>query len=123
MEDLGVLQLAGVDSVGINLVRTSKRYVPIELAIELAAHAKSLSLTTVAVVMDPTGDELHQIVRNLALDFIQLHGHELPTIASFCNGVSILKAVGWSGLDEQESISAAVDGRLRRESNSASRRK
>ncbi len=99
-----VLQLAGVDSVGINLVRTSKRYVPIELAIELAAHAKSLSLTTVAVVMDPTGDELHQIVRNLALDFIQLHGHELPTIASFCNGVSILKAVGWSGLDEQESI-------------------
>lgn len=104
IEDLGLLQSAGVDSVGINLVRTSKRFVPIELANELAAHAKSLGLTRVAVVMDPTGDELLQIVRNVALDFMQLHGHEPPAIASCCEGVPILKAVAWSGLDEQENL-------------------
>lgn len=104
IEDLGLLQSAGVDSVGINLVRSSKRFVPIELAIELAAHAKTLGLTTVAVVMDPTGDELLQIVRNLALGFVQLHGHEPPTIANFCEGVPVLKAVAWSGLDEQENL-------------------
>lgn len=104
VEDLDFLQSAGVDSVGINLVPSSKRFVPIELANELTARAKSLGLTTVAVVMDPTGDELNQILRNLTFDFIQLHGQESPTIARFCAGVPILKAVAWSGLAEQENL-------------------
>lgn len=104
IEDLVLLQNAGIDSVGINLVPNSKRFVPIELAIELACHAKTLGLTTVAVVMDPTGDELNNLVRNLSVDFIQLHGHEPPTIAICCEGIPIVKAVAWSGLEEQENL-------------------
>lgn len=102
--DLKHLADFGVDTVGINLVSTSKRYVKLHTAVDLAKAARDLDLSTVAVVMNPLDTELAQICDRFDWDFIQLHGAELPLLAKHCGGRSIIKAVGWSGLEEQQQL-------------------
>ncbi len=102
--DLEALAQLGVDTVGINLVSTSKRFVPLNKAVELALAAKKLRLTTVAVVMNPIPEKLTQICTAVDWDFVQLHGEEAPLLAMQCRGISIIKAVAWNGLAEQEQL-------------------
>jgi phosphoribosylanthranilate isomerase len=102
--DLRWLADSGVDTIGINLVSTSKRYVSLSRGIELARVARELNLQTVAVVMNPAVEELHRVCTQYPWDFVQLHGQELPMLANHCCGVSIIKAVAWNGMDEQQQL-------------------
>lgn len=96
--DLEYLAESGVDTVGINLVASSKRFVADGQAIELAIHARRLGLRTAAVLMNPTAQRLAEVTSLEDWDFIQLHGSEEPEIVDLCRDIPIIKALSCSGL-------------------------
>jgi phosphoribosylanthranilate isomerase len=99
--DLELLVRAGVDAVGLNLVPSSKRRLSLEAAIQLAARARQLGISCVAVLMDPELDFLEQVVGANVWDFLQLHGGEQPELSERCGGIPIIKAISWSGRAEE----------------------
>lgn len=68
---------AGADALGINLWPKSKRYIPLdEAAIWLPALRDQIVL--VAVVVNPSADQLDAILESHLFHAIQLHGDETP---------------------------------------------
>lgn len=105
--DLELLASAGVDSVGLNFVPSSPRYVNPARAAELSARAAELGLLRVAVVMDLSAHDLHTLLSQVDVDWVQLHGSEPPEIATACNGLPILKVTSWTGrADELERVTS-----------------
>lgn len=104
LSDLETLAAAGVGAVGLNLVPTSRRSVPLAQAALLAARAQQLNICSVAVLRDPTPDTLQQVVRAHDWDYLQLHGREHPGLVEHCRETPIVKAVSWSGRSEEENL-------------------
>lgn len=104
LADLDVLASAGVDAVGINFVPRSLRYVEPARAVELSARAAELGLTRVAVVMDLSPGELHQLLAHVDVDWVQLHGSEPPAIADVCGDLPILKVTSWTGRPQESEL-------------------
>lgn len=78
------LQL-GVDHLGFNFVRTSHRFVDLDRARHLAERAGG-SCQLVGVFMNQTREAILQVLENVPLDAIQLHGFETP---EFCASLPI----------------------------------
>jgi phosphoribosylanthranilate isomerase len=68
---------AGATHVGFMFFEKSPRHVTLEKA-RLLAPTVPMSLTTVAVLVDPTDAELLENVRAIEAEAIQLHGSETP---------------------------------------------
>lgn len=66
---------AGVDALGINLVPTSRRYVPLDVAKDLCDYARE-AIELVLVVADLPESRLREIATYLNPTHIQLHGRE-----------------------------------------------
>ncbi len=118
LADLEVLAGAGVDSVGINLVPKSRRYVETARAVELSGRAAELGLLRVAVVMNPSAAELSKLLSEVEVDWVQLHGVEPPAIAAACGELPILKVTSWTGRPQEADLvrawfRSARTGRLR----------
>ncbi len=88
----------------------------VEVAQQLANESRGHSLKTIAVVMDASEAELQQIVDEVAPDYLQLHGKELPQQVSkeATRDTPIIKAVSWSGRGEERELARiwASDDRL-----------
>lgn len=67
--------LAGADFLGFVFFEKSCRYISYEQARELKKHVPE-HVKTVAVTVDPTDDEIKEIMSSLNPDYIQLHGTE-----------------------------------------------
>ncbi|MEO8269326.1 MAG: phosphoribosylanthranilate isomerase [Aureliella sp.] len=104
LADLDLLVSAGVDSVGINFVPRSPRYLEPARAGELCARAAELGLFRVAVVMDLPATNLRELLSQIDVDCVQLHGREPPAIASACGGLPILKVTSWTGRPEESQL-------------------
>lgn len=102
--DLEVLAESGVDSVGLNFVAHSPRYVEPTRAAELVSRAQELGLMCVAVVMNLPASQLAHLLDQVAVDWVQLHGVEQPEIATACGGRPILKVTSWSGRAEESEL-------------------
>ncbi len=118
LADLDVLASAGVDSVGINFVPSSSRCVEPAQAVKLSARAAELGLLRIAVVMNFSAGQLHELLGRVEVDWVQLHGIEPPAIADACGGLPILKVTSWTGRrQESELVNAwsrsASTGQLR----------
>ncbi len=118
--DLTWMAAAGVDAVGLNFVRTSVRSLKLDQGRELLKQAKQAGLTTVAVLMNPTTDDLRKFAETMPVDFIQLHGEEDPSILDQTPELAVIKAVAWSGRREEKQLArrwiesqAAARGQLR----------
>ena len=107
LEDLEVLAGAGVDSVGFNFVARSPRCIDTARATTLCARAAELGLSRVAVVMDLNAAQLEQLLDSVDVDFVQLHGSELPELLHACRGKDVIKAISWSGREEEVALAAA----------------
>lgn len=68
---------AGADAVGFNFWRPGKRYVPPEMAAQIAA-ALPPEIWRVGVFVDESSDVVRQIARQVPLSAVQLHGAESP---------------------------------------------
>lgn len=97
----------GVDHLGFNFVRSSKRYVLPEKAKLLADRAQG-RCQLVGVFMDQTRDEILEILRSVPLDAVQLHGNESP---EFCRSMPVpVWKVFAVGLGWDSSAPAAYPG-------------
>ncbi|MEZ6078362.1 MAG: phosphoribosylanthranilate isomerase [Pirellulaceae bacterium] len=104
LADLDILVNAGVDSIGINFVPSSPRYVEPACAVELSARAAELGLLRVAVVMDLSAAKLRKLLTEVEVDWVQLHGSEPPALADACGGLPILKVTSWTGRPQESEL-------------------
>ena len=70
--------------------------------------AAPLGLAKVALVVDPTDNDLDYLTSQLPIDILQLHGHESPSRVAQIRtrtGLPIMKAIGISDAQDLEQIS------------------
>ena len=112
-EDLVMLAREGVNMVGLNFVPTSPRCLHFDQGQRLAEQAHKLGIAVVSVVRNAAASDLAQLLRSVKVDFLQLHGDELPgMLAAVADEVSgplppIIRALSWSGRKEEEHLATA----------------
>jgi phosphoribosylanthranilate isomerase len=91
MEDTAVAAHLGVDAVGLVFYPKSPRYVNVEQAHALAASLPAF-VTVTALFLDPSAEEVRQVLESVRVELLQFHGGE-P--AEFCRSFNrpYIKAV------------------------------
>lgn len=84
----------GATHIGLIFVESSRRNVSTTVAAEIAKRLRGLA-SVVAVVLNPPKDLLAQIQTEVAPNFIQYHGAELPD--QYLSGVPAIKALSGDG--------------------------
>lgn len=95
-QDVSSVAAAGARYIGLNFFPKSPRYVTCVQASELASAAPE-GMCKVALVVDPTDEVIDDIVRQVPVDMLQLHGKETPERVRDIKsrtGLPIMKAVG-----------------------------
>lgn len=98
----------GADAIGLVFHRPSPRYVTPQRAREIAASLPPF-IARVAVLVNPSPEDLNEIVRACRPDALQFHGEESP---SFCRsfGIPYLRAIRVrASVDLLESLSPYDD--------------
>lgn len=101
---------AGADFVGLVFFPRSPRAVSVEVAAALAADRPAGGPGLVGLFVDPADDDLSAVLRQVPLDWLQLHGHEPPDRVAEIRqrfGLPVLKAVGVGSRAEAEEAVAA----------------
>jgi phosphoribosylanthranilate isomerase len=82
---------AGADAIGVNFFSGSKRYVPYK---EARHWLGEMSVPRIAVMVNPSRDEVTAILKDNLIDGVQLHGDESPSFCSWVQdqGVPVIKA-------------------------------
>ncbi|MCM2561483.1 phosphoribosylanthranilate isomerase [Lutimaribacter sp. EGI FJ00015] len=95
-EDVDACASGGATYLGFNFFPKSPRYVAPDSAAALALRAP-VGLAKVALVVDADDATLDEIVADVALDMIQLHGRESPERVAQVRaryGLPVMKAIG-----------------------------
>lgn len=79
-EDIALAHSLGVDAVGLIFAPESPRCISVEQAKALLA-AIPLFMDSVAVMVNPSIEEVRQVIRELPIQWLQFHGEESP---EFC---------------------------------------
>ncbi|WP_183749702.1 phosphoribosylanthranilate isomerase [Rhizobium sp. BK196] len=100
----------GATHIGFNFFQKSPRYVEPDIAGKLAEPARGKA-KIVAVVVDPSNDDLDEIVAVLRPDMLQLHGSESPervlTIKAMY-GIPVIKALSVRTADDLKRVEAYI---------------
>ncbi len=80
-EEAKALKEAGVEYIGLNFVPSSPRCISLEQAKEVMAALKGSGIHVVALFQDQPIDMISEYVRELDVDYVQLHGDESPEYA------------------------------------------
>lgn len=80
-EEAKALKDAGVEYIGLNFVPTSPRCISLEQAQAIMAELKDSGTKTVALFQDQPIEMVSEYVRELNVDYVQLHGDESPEYA------------------------------------------
>jgi len=84
VEDAEAASAHGADAIGLIFYRPSPRYVAPERAREIVA-ATPAFVTTVAVFVNPSREEVEAVIRESGITLLQFHGDETP---DFCASFS-----------------------------------
>ena len=79
-EDALVSADAGAHAIGLNFYRKSPRFITSQVA-QRIAQALPDSVLKVGVFVEPSEEELQEMIRKVSLDVVQLHGPRVPSIA------------------------------------------
>ncbi|MFK7737571.1 MAG: phosphoribosylanthranilate isomerase [Pirellulaceae bacterium] len=104
LADIEAAADAGVNLVGLNFVPSSSRCVDTTLAKVLAARAQQGELKVVGLFRNPTDSEICSALDFVPMDYVQLHGAELPEITAACEGKPVIKALSWTGRAEEQKL-------------------
>ena len=77
IEDVQSVVHAGADAIGLVFYAPSPRNVTVEQAQALVKHIPAY-VQIVGLFVNATGDEIVQVLKNIPLDVLQLHGDETP---------------------------------------------
>ena len=86
---------AGATHVGFNFFPKSPRFVSLDKVQHLAPTVP-MSLVTVALLVDPTDDEIRAVVKAAEAEAVQLHGSETPervAAVKALTGLQVIKAL------------------------------
>lgn len=81
---------AGADAIGLNFYSASPRFCGIETAREIASVLPE-QICKVGVFVNAAPAEIRQIVRQVCLDAVQLHGDETPELLGELRPLAIIK--------------------------------
>ena len=90
----------GVDAIGLNFVPTSPRHVSLKQAMRLYAMAPK-AVQWVGVFVNPTRSAIEEVLEQLPLDCLQLHGEEVVDDYVGNKLPPILKSAVWRGVQDQ----------------------
>ena len=110
-EDMDATIRYGTHYVGLMFFEKSPRFVNLNLARKLSLHADN-KIKKVAVTVNLTNQILDEIVEQVPLDFIQLHGNETPKRVREIKTryeLPVIKAVGVSEVADLDCISLFKD--------------
>lgn len=114
LEDLEAVVRAGADFVGVNLWPGTPRYADAETAARLVEAARPTKTTPVAVLVDPSNDDLAK-ASDLGFSWFQIHGafdaEALPPFAKKILAVSIGSPEDLSGIASAEDSILLLDAR------------
>lgn len=80
-EEANALKEVGVEYVGLNFVPSSSRCISLEQAQDIMAALKGSGIHVVALFQDQPIEMVSEYVRELDVDYVQLHGSESPEYA------------------------------------------
>jgi phosphoribosylanthranilate isomerase len=114
--DIAAAAEAGARYVGFVFFPKSPRAVSLTQACDLAL-AVPVGVAKVGLVVDPEDGFLDQLLAEVPLDILQLHGHETPTRVAEIRartGLPVMKAIGIADADDLGQIAdyAAVSDQL-----------
>ncbi|MCR8642281.1 phosphoribosylanthranilate isomerase [Paenibacillus sp. N1-5-1-14] len=117
VEVLKSIQSLPIDQIGF-VFAPSKRRVTKEIAGEMIAFLNQMreqedrrTPLTVGVFMNPTQEELTQVMEHASLDVIQLHGEESPDLCKWVKqkfGVQVYKVISIKGEHAELSVDAPL---------------
>ena len=84
VEDAQAASAAGADAIGLVFYRPSPRNVTLERARSIATQTPPF-IATVAVFVNPSREEVEQVIRECGVTLLQFHGEESP---EFCAAFS-----------------------------------
>jgi phosphoribosylanthranilate isomerase len=85
VEDAESAVAQGADAIGLVFYPPSPRYVDLGLARQIVERSPPL-VATVAVFVNPTRDQVENVIRECGVTLLQFHGDEAP---EFCGGFSV----------------------------------
>lgn len=85
VEDAQAAVAQGADAIGLVFYRPSPRYVNLGLARGIIEKTAAF-VSTVAVFVNPSRDEVEQVIRECGVTLLQFHGDEAP---EFCGAFSV----------------------------------
>lgn len=102
------LKAAGVDYVGLNFVPASSRCISLETAQDIIAVLKDSPIETVALFQNQPLDMVEEYVRELAVDYVQLHGNESAEYARAVQA-SVIRAIAVKPTDTAETLNKFME--------------
>lgn len=105
---LEVAIASGADFVGLVHFDKSPRHVDLKTAAKLAAAARG-RISVVVLLVDPDVDLVTRVVREVAPDYIQLHGRETPEQVErlrHAAGMPVIKAVAVADREDVQGAAA-----------------
>ena len=91
VDDARMAVEAGADAIGLNFYANSPRFVSIAAAREIAA-ATPKSVCKTGVFVNASVEDIRQVLDELSLDLVQLHGDEPPEFLAALHGVPVMRA-------------------------------
>jgi phosphoribosylanthranilate isomerase len=77
MQDVQAVAASGADALGLVFYEKSPRHVTVQQAVQLAAAVPPF-VTAVGLFVNPTVEEVCEVLSNVPLDVLQFHGEEQP---------------------------------------------
>ena len=100
--DIEVLNSHAINMVGFNFYKNSPRYIDPLIGPQLAAKCRP-EMHRVALLVDPSDDELDAVLGSVSPHFVQLHGAETPARVAEIKSrslASLIKALPISSADD-----------------------
>lgn len=100
--DIDVLNAHAIDMVGFNFYKNSPRYIDPLIGPQLAAKCRP-EMHRIALLVDPSDDELDAVLGSVSPHFVQLHGAETPQRVAEIKArslASLIKALPVSDADD-----------------------
>lgn len=99
-------EMEGVSAVGLVFVPWSPRYISWGLLNKIAPHLKKLKILKIGVFINPTLEELKEIMNILPLDGIQFHGDEEVGFLEKFKEFFLIKAIN---VDKEENLERSIE--------------
>lgn len=99
-------EMEGVDAIGFVFVPWSPRYISLDFLKKMSPHLIKLKILKIGVFVNPTLEEIKEVMNILPLDGFQFHGKEDMGLLKNFREYFLIKALN---VDEEENLEAMIE--------------